>query len=112
VEQADEGEDDGPALSGGGEGVELAEEASGEGNSGERNEEEDKHAAEQRRAIDEAAIVFHHGAVFVVTADERDHGEDADVHGDIGGDVKAGGGDADGTDTGEGGEQVAGMCNG
>src|SRR6185437_9070570 len=112
VEQADEGEDDGSALSGGGEGVKLAKEASGEGNSGERDEEEDEHAAEQRRAIDEAAIVFHHGAVFVISAHERDHGEDADVHSDIGGDVKARCGDADGADAGEGGEQVAGMRDG
>ena len=62
---------DGAAADCGGEGVELAEEAAGEGDADERDEEEDEQAAEQRRAVDEAAEVVDEGELLVVSGDER-----------------------------------------
>ena len=89
IEQADDGESDGSSADCGSEGVELAEEAAGEGNADERDEEEDEQAAEQRRAIDEAAEIVDERQVLVVSADQGDDGEDADVHGGVGGGVES-----------------------
>src|ERR1700722_394569 len=118
VEQADDCEPDCSAADGCREGIELAEEAAGEGNSDERDEEEDEQAAEKRRSIYEAAVVVDEGEMFFVSGDEGDDGEDADVHGGVGGDVKGCGGDAGFaepvliSEAGEGSEQIAGVRDG
>jgi len=87
VEEADDGQGDGASVYRGAEGVELAEEAAGEGNANERDEEEDEQAGEEGRAVHEPAVVVDKRKMFVVSADQRDDGEDADVHGGVGGEV-------------------------
>jgi len=112
VEKTNDGEDDRASADGGGEGVELAEEAAGEWNSDERDEEEDDQGAEERRAVDEAFVVGNEGTLVVVAARDGDECEDADVHGGIGCGVKGSGGDPGGAESGKGREEITGVGDG
>jgi hypothetical protein len=92
--QADDGEPDVAGLDGGGEDVELAEEAAGEGDADEREQEEGEQRGEDGAAQGEAGEVVDVCGGFVVAGDLGDDGEGSDVHGGVGGGVEAGGGDA------------------
>ena len=93
----------------GGEGVELAEESAGEGDSDERHEEEDQQAAEQRRTVDQSLVVLDQRSLVVVAACERDHGEDSHVHRGVGGGVETGCRNAAGSECRKGSKQIAGV---
>src|SRR5216683_2125030 len=109
VEQADDREPDVAGVDGGGEDVELAEEASGEGDSDEREEEEGEERGEDGALEGEAGVVVGGAGGLVVAGDLGDDGEGSDVHGGVGGGVEAGRGDAVLGEGGEGHEEVAGV---
>jgi len=94
---------------GGGEDVELAEEAAGEGNSDEREEEEGHQGGENGSLEGEAGVVGGGAGGLVVAGDLGDDGEGADVHGGVSSGVEAGSGDAVEREGGEGDEEVTGV---
>ena len=61
IEQADDGQPDRSSANRRRERIELAEESAGEGNADQRDQEEDEQAAEQRRAVEQAAEVADEG---------------------------------------------------
>ena len=94
VEQADDGEPDVAGVDGGGEDVELAEEAAGEGDADQREQEEGEQGGEHGALRARPVKSSMRAGVLVVAGDLGDDGEGADVHGGVGGGVEAGGGDA------------------
>ena len=98
----DDGEPDVAGVQSGGEDVEFAEEAAGEGNADQRQEEEGEEGGEDRALCRQAGEVVDRARGLVVAGELGDDGEGADVHGGVGGGVEAGGGDAIGGEGGEG----------
>ena len=94
-------------LQRGGEDVELAEEAAGEGNPDQREQEEGQQRGEHGTAQCEALVVGDGAQRLLVSADLGDDGEGADVHGGVGCGIEAGSGDAILREGREGHQQVA-----
>ncbi len=72
-------------MDGGGEDIELAEEAAGEGDSDEGEKEEGEQGGEVGALAGEAGVVVDGAGALVVAADLGEDGEGADVHGGVGG---------------------------